>query len=443
MAVLLTSLRSDVDSNSFSLISSHDLTNSEYSVPVIATTVNASCWDADKEERERRKEELLRKLIASKSRIEIAPPTPIVESDKLVMDDTEAILVDDTVADAPQPEARTRSLGIDISDARQQAIRDAVGPLASFSGFSASPTQTGDQSAHLDTNNALVDMIANEDSSLHLGSTDAQRNISNSGVKIAGGADGGDYDLFVDSDRLLSLSTGSVASSVVSQQPNSFVRRMLSSTGEKLGSGFAEAASLGAGTKRNALPIRTEFPAAPVNSTARLSMPYVGNSDYASFNVIENYELYFREQVFHDRRPSYPSLFMQLETSGGQGAQASSGLTCYMPPSTYPERLVAVHREKVISLRDNVVVDDFGFVGSQGSAAFSSLHGQHGHGKARDDVAVKETFALLVVTDIHLYIVRDMPRTHSVGSGFPGSPVLFSDAPLPVLIRSYLLEDMM
>jgi hypothetical protein len=218
---------------------------------------------------------------------------------------------------------------------------------------------------------------------------------------------------------------------------------MLTSTGEKLSSGFAEAASLGTGTKKNALPSRSEFPAAPASSAPKLSMPYVGNSDYASFNVIENFELYFREQVFHDRRPSYPSLFMQVEAAG---AQSSSELTSYMPPSTYPERLVAVHREKVISLRDNVVVDDFGSGGSQGfsqSTGSTSLQGQHGHGKVRDDIAVKETFALLVVTDIHLYIVRDMPRTHSAGSGFPGSPVLFSDAPLPVLIRSYLLEDMM
>jgi hypothetical protein len=79
--------------------------------------------------------------------------------------------------------------------------------------------------------------------------------------------------------------------------------------------------------------------------------PYIGDSQYKSLNILDNLELYLREQVFNPKRPSYPQIYLHEDL--GRKENLSTGLQhamCLIAAYHPQERLVTMFCEKVIDI---------------------------------------------------------------------------------------------
>ena len=155
------------------------------------------------------------------------------------------------------------------------------------------------------------------------------------------------------------------------------------------------------------------------------SPPYVGNAAYEDFGVIENLELYFREQVFSSNRPSFPSPFIAVKKTN-----TSKGILDYVAAPPYTERFVSVYREKVFISQSS----------SDLSGEYTSLRELSGDGvpqaaetdpQTSGPVVVSTPYTLIVATDMFLYVLKDIPRLNKLTR----APYVFKDAPVPVLIK--------
>lgn len=166
-------------------------------------------------------------------------------------------------------------------------------------------------------------------------------------------------------------------------------------------------------------------------SSERINPPYVGNADYEQFGVIENLELYMREQIFSSNRPSFPAPYILSD-------QCDDASIEYVAPPPYTERFVAVYREKVY-------ISSSACEGSKGSE-YTSLRELSGDGVGSPQQTAKVStgsgsvvstpYIVLVATDLFLYVLKDFPRINRATK----SPYLFRDAPIPVLIRVHPLQ---
>lgn len=99
--------------------------------------------------------------------------------------------------------------------------------------------------------------------------------------------------------------------------------------------------------------------------------PYVGDAQYKDLNVLENLEVYLREQVFSIKRPSFPNLFLKnkltqkinsAELAGPPSSSFSSTSSNAPPNNDYSlkliapysssERFIALYIEKVIDVKE-------------------------------------------------------------------------------------------
>lgn len=159
--------------------------------------------------------------------------------------------------------------------------------------------------------------------------------------------------------------------------------------------------------------------------------PYVGNSDYSQFGVIENLELYMREQVFSSNRPSFPSPYI-LSTDIGP----MKDMIPYVSPPPYTERFVSVYREKVFVANNT---SDLSYDGNYtslkcGDRDTTSL--ALSKELNAPDMIVSTPYHILVATDMFLYVLKDFPSLNRMTK----APYLFGDAPIPILVRVHPLQ---
>lgn len=88
-----------------------------------------------------------------------------------------------------------------------------------------------------------------------------------------------------------------------------------------------------------------------VGNVAQAMIQYVGDADYRNLSVLQNIELYFKEQVFGSQRPSGKHPFLKYgaaaSVKGSAGADGRERLFV-RAPSGQSERFVALYFEKVI-----------------------------------------------------------------------------------------------
>ncbi len=155
--------------------------------------------------------------------------------------------------------------------------------------------------------------------------------------------------------------------------------------------------------------------------------PYVGDAQYRTLSVLDNLELYFREQVFPSNRPSFPNLYLRDKPTSPSDHSLRL-ITPYAPE----ERFITLFFEKVIDLKDplipikssynleddvaNITVSSSGKHPAPGSANTTS-----GVGSNSVEYEAKETYVALVVTDMGFYVVDLTDVTPKI---------MFSDSPL-------------
>jgi len=160
---------------------------------------------------------------------------------------------------------------------------------------------------------------------------------------------------------------------------------------------------------------------------------YVGDPDYRNLSVVENMDLYLREQVFNIKRPSGRNLYMKDGSESG-----------YTKCANRYEKYLAVFCEKVIDISTNTALD---FLSEEEKGAKGTDKekgkdkGKGNLGKNRRDqlprqeeewaAALEETI-FLVLTDLNFYLVR---------TDF-GNNEMFCDAPVPTVIRSHSLQTL-
>jgi hypothetical protein len=113
--------------------------------------------------------------------------------------------------------------------------------------------------------------------------------------------------------------------------------------------------------------------------------PYVGDVQYRNLSVLDNLELYFREQVFPASRPCYPDLYLRerppsLSTTGSSssstmrqssiGSKSADFSLKFIPSFAPEEKLITLFCEKVIDLKDRSVGGNSGSAGHEMRASF-------------------------------------------------------------------------
>lgn len=102
--------------------------------------------------------------------------------------------------------------------------------------------------------------------------------------------------------------------------------------------------------------------------------PYVGDTQYRNLSVLDNLELYFREQVFPSTRPCYPDIYLKEKNSirnvsiagtdnSSNSSQQPAGNTSslkttdyslkFVPSFSSEEKFITLFSEKIIDLKDN------------------------------------------------------------------------------------------
>jgi hypothetical protein len=166
---------------------------------------------------------------------------------------------------------------------------------------------------------------------------------------------------------------------------------------------------------------------------------YVGDPDYRNLSVVENMDLYMKEQVFNIKRPSGISPYMRDATadvdSVGIAIDKIADLSnVFIKTAHRYEKFITVFCEKVIDITG---VPSAAERAASGAAPLSPPRVS----KNRRDqlprpeeqaLAAQEETRYLVLTDTCLYLVRvDFP-----------AQATFSDAPVPTVIRAHKLYSL-
>lgn len=114
--------------------------------------------------------------------------------------------------------------------------------------------------------------------------------------------------------------------------------------------------------------------------------PYIGDPQYKSLNILDNLELYFREQVFNPKRPSYPQIYLHEDL--GRKEKLPAGLQhalCLIAAYHPDERLMTMFCEKVIDITALDSRSGTGGVGGGGTAAAAAAAAMAGGDDDDDD----------------------------------------------------------
>jgi hypothetical protein len=158
------------------------------------------------------------------------------------------------------------------------------------------------------------------------------------------------------------------------------------------------------------------------NKYASDKQVYIGNVEYLQLSILENFELYCREQIFSLSRPSGDSPYIQTEPKNLTDENVPWDVEFIEPPFL-TERFVCVYCESIIELSpgNQLVVNKSNPPSPQKSNPLSTI---------TVETMITETKALLILTDCNLYVVK-------YDSINPSET--FCDAPIPTLIFSYHL----
>jgi hypothetical protein len=230
--------------------------------------------------------------------------------------------------------------------------------------------------------------------------------------------------------------------------------------------GGAGAGTRAGGASSSSFSASPEHPAqTSMSMSQRSQLVYVGDPDYRNLSVLENMDLYMKEQVFNVQRPSGASPYMKcasgsLASSSNSSAKDSSfelPQCTFIKTSNRDEKFIAAFCEKVIDISDAASRSGGGSSNSpsggrgnssSSSAAASGVGGGGGGGsvtapatpprvsKSRRDQlpsaeeeasAAREETRYIVLSDTSVYFVQAEFATTAT----------FSDAPVPTVLRSH------
>ena len=168
-------------------------------------------------------------------------------------------------------------------------------------------------------------------------------------------------------------------------------------------------------------------------SNSSSSSSYVGNEEYSSLSVRDNMDLYLREQVFSDKRPSRGPYMLRGGRGGGgssspvAAAAADDGRFVSVPVDCKAEKYVAVFHERVIAMDDPPIADP-----QSSSSSSPLLLLQRKPALAEEDYSREELLRYLILTDATLYIAE---------AAFAGD-CTFAEAPLLAVTHCHPLYSL-
>jgi hypothetical protein len=198
------------------------------------------------------------------------------------------------------------------------------------------------------------------------------------------------------------------------------------------GSGGPAMTTAAVATTRESLVSRLSdlpFDSAGVNPHRQVSQdsvmlevdPYVGDAQYRSLSVLDNLELYFREQVFPSNRPSFPNLYLRTKPTSARDHSLN-----LVTPFAPEERFITLFFEKVIDLKDPSISikSSYNIADPAASSATAAT------GRGVEEFIPQETYVALVLTDMGFYVV-DVSEINS--------KISFADSPLLVVVKFHPL----
>lgn len=162
---------------------------------------------------------------------------------------------------------------------------------------------------------------------------------------------------------------------------------------------------------------------------------YVGDPEYKSLSVMDNLELYFREQVFGPDRPSGEQPFIRDPNvvPFSSSPYANKDDVIFVRAPQYQERFIVLFSEQVIDVTAESKTAHHHHSSSSGVAessgggvGFMRQRSASSAAQPENEYVAPEIKAILILTDLNLYLVQQDSFTPDQ---------LFSDAPIPVLIR--------
>lgn len=169
------------------------------------------------------------------------------------------------------------------------------------------------------------------------------------------------------------------------------------------------------------------------NDDGRGGYKYVGDPEYKSLSVMDNLELYFREQVFGPDRPSGEQPFIKDPKAApfSSSPYANRDDVVFVRAPQYQERFIVLFSEQVIDVTAEAKVNhshhtDSGATESSGGVGFMRQRSASSAAQPQNEYVAPEIKAILVLTDLNVYLVKQDSFTPDQ---------LFSDAPIPELIR--------
>ena len=164
---------------------------------------------------------------------------------------------------------------------------------------------------------------------------------------------------------------------------------------------------------------------------------YVGDPDYKNLSVVENMDLYMKEQVFNVKRPSGISPYMRDSTidadSVGIASDNADLSNIFIKTAHRYEKFITVFCEKVIDITGTTSTLRTTSNTTPSTPPRIKMSRRDQLPKADEEAsAAQEETRYLVLTDTSLYLVRvDFPLQ-----------TLFIEAPIPTVIRSHKLYSL-
>ena len=160
---------------------------------------------------------------------------------------------------------------------------------------------------------------------------------------------------------------------------------------------------------------------------------YVGDPEYKSLSVVDNLELYFREQVFGPDRPSGDQPFIKDPHSApfSTSPYANRDDVVFVRAPQYQERFIVLFSVHMIDVTAEAKnhhhhQSESSTTEASGGVSFMRQRSASTAAQPQNEYVAPEIKAILVLTDLNLYLVKQ--------ESFAAHQV-FSDAPIPELIR--------
>jgi hypothetical protein len=180
--------------------------------------------------------------------------------------------------------------------------------------------------------------------------------------------------------------------------------------------------------------------------------PYIGDPQYKSLNILDNLELYFREQVFNPKRPSYPQIYLHEDL--GRKEKLPAGLQhamCLIAAYHPDERLVTMFCEKVIDVTalENRRATSAGVGGESGTAVTGAgtpvptgLLSATGDDDDDDDVGAAQANLRAVSPEKPMALILSDHALYFINMDEISTSATFSDAPVFTVTAHYPLYQL-